>query len=97
MSLDSYGSAPGRDDLLLRNDCVSSNFVFTYADFFGSAPHADYDTTTYKACQKYTGCPPAYPVVWCPLPGAGHNNSSIGNLNYSPGPAWALFQSLPKP
>jgi len=24
----------------------------------------------------YTGCPAAYPVVWCALPGVGHNSSS---------------------
>ncbi|HTA19132.1 MAG TPA: hypothetical protein VK989_07550, partial [Polyangia bacterium] len=94
---DSFGSAPGRDDLLMRNGCVSSNYMFTYPDFDGSAPHTAFDTTKYTACVKYTGCPAAYPVVWCPLPGAGHNNSSIGNLNYSPGPAWSIFMSLPTP
>ncbi len=96
-SEDSFGSAPGRDDLLLRNGCVSSDYVFTYTDVNGSAPHTAFDTTTYKACVKYTGCPAAYPVVWCPLPGAGHNDSSIGNLNYSPGAAWSIFMSLPTP
>ena len=96
-SEDSFGSAPGRDDLLMRNGCVSSNYVFTYTDVNGSAPHTQFDTKTYTACVKYTGCPAAYPVVWCPLPNAGHNDSSIGNLNYSPGAAWSIFSTLPTP
>jgi poly(3-hydroxybutyrate) depolymerase len=96
-SEDSLGSAPGRDDLLLRNGCVSSNYVFTYTDVAGSAPHTQFDTTTYTACVKFTGCPAAYPVVWCPLPGLNHNQSSIGTVQYSPGAAWSIFSSLPTP
>jgi hypothetical protein len=55
----------------------------------------------YPACVKYTGCPAAYPVVWCPLPGAGHNNSSAGGVNYSPGSVkgdplmWKFLSTLP--
>jgi len=86
-SLDSFGSAPGRDDILSRNGCV------------GTAT-ATYDPN-YPACVQYTGCPAAYPVVWCPLPGAGHNDSSYNNVNYSPGSVkgdplmWNFLTKLP--
>ena len=56
---------------------------------------------SYPACVKYTGCPAAYPVVWCPLPGAGHNDSSTGGVNYSPGSVkgdplmWKFLSTLP--
>jgi hypothetical protein len=81
--LGSAGSAPGRDDLLTRNGCV------------GTAT-AVYDPM-YPECMKYTGCPAAYPVVWCELPGVGHNASSYGGVNYSPGPMWKFLSSLPTP
>jgi poly(3-hydroxybutyrate) depolymerase len=86
-SLDSFGSAPGRDAILSRNGCV------------GTATAA-YDPN-YPECMQYTGCPAAYPVVWCPLPGAGHNDSSSGGVNYSPGSAkndplmWSFLSKLP--
>jgi len=86
-NLDSFGSAPERDELLVRNGCV------------GTAT-AMYDSK-YPDCMQYTGCPAAYPVVWCPLPGAGHNNSSDGNVNYSPGNVagdplmWKFLSTLP--
>ena len=51
---DTYGSAPARDELLVRNGCVGK----------ATAP---YDPK-YPACVKYTGCPAAYPVVWCDFP-----------------------------
>jgi poly(3-hydroxybutyrate) depolymerase len=85
--LDSFGSAPGRDEVLMRNGCVGTATTM-------------YDPN-YPACVKYTGCPAAYPVVWCPLPGAGHNDSSVGNLNYSPGSfkgdplMWKFLSTLP--
>lgn len=56
--LDSYGSAPERDDILARNGCT------------GTAT-AMYDPG-YPQCLKYTGCPADYPVVWCPLIGVMH-------------------------
>jgi hypothetical protein len=46
---------------------------------------------------KYTGCPAAYPVIWCPLPGVGHNDSTYNGVNYSPGPMWGVLGSLPPP
>jgi hypothetical protein len=86
-SLDSCGSAPGRDAILQRNGCLGT----TTAPF----------DPNYPACMQYTGCPAAYPVVWCPLPGAGHNDSSYNGVNYSPGSVkndplmWSFLSGLP--
>jgi hypothetical protein len=81
-NLDSYGSAPGRDNILQRNGCDVSKGTKMWS-------------AQYPACQEYVGCPAAFPVVWCPLPGAGHNNSSYNGTNYSPGGMWQFFSSLP--
>jgi len=82
--LGSLGSAPGRDNILQRNGCVGT----------ATEPYSD---PKYSACVKYSGCPANYPVIWCALPGVGHNNSSIGNTNYSPGPMWDVLGKLPPP
>jgi hypothetical protein len=82
--LGSLGSAPGRDEILLRNGCNGT----------ATTPYQD---AKYGACVKYTGCPPAYPVVWCALPDVGHNNSTYNGTNYSPGPMWDVLSMLPKP
>jgi poly(3-hydroxybutyrate) depolymerase len=82
--LGSLGSAPGRDDLLQRNGCIGN--ATTAIGAFDA---------TYTQCVSYTGCPAAYPVIWCALPGVGHNNSSYGGVNYSPGPMWKVLGSLP--
>ncbi len=68
--LDSYGSAPERDDILSRNGCV------------GTAT-AVYDPG-YAQCLKYTGCPSDYPVVWCPLIGVthGYELATSNGVNY---------------
>ena len=79
-SNDTHGAAPMRDELLTRNGCQG-----TATTLFDPA---------YPACVKYTGCPAAYPVVWCLLPGLGHANSNYQNVNYGNG-AWALFSKLP--
>jgi polyhydroxybutyrate depolymerase len=82
--LGSHGSAPGRDDILARNGCVGT----------ATAPYAD---PTYSACVQYTGCPAAYPVIWCALPGLGHGSTTYNGQNYSPGPMWDVLGSLPAP
>ena len=82
--LGSYGSAPGRDDLLKRNGCDMTAAPVAYSD------------PTYSACKSYK-CPAAYPVVWCALPGVGHNSSTYNGTNYSPGGMWAFFTALPAP
>jgi poly(3-hydroxybutyrate) depolymerase len=84
--LGSFGSAPGRDNILMRNGCIGN--ATTAIGAFDAM---------YTQCVKYTGCPVAYPVIWCALPGVGHNNSSYGGLNYSPGPMWKVLGSLPTP
>jgi polyhydroxybutyrate depolymerase len=82
--LGSHGSAPGRDDILARNGCVGT----------ATAPYTD---PTYSACVQYTGCPAAYPVIWCALPGLGHGSTTYNGQNYSPGPMWDVLGSLPAP
>jgi hypothetical protein len=79
--LDSHGSAPMRDELLSRNGCI------------GTATTVD---PAYPQCVVYTGCPAAYPVEYCLMPGQGHGNSFYQNVSYGPG-AWKLFSKLPAP
>ncbi len=81
--LGSYGSGPSRDEILTRNGCTGT----------ATAP-AD---AMYPACVKYTGCPAAYPVIWCALPGVGHNDSTYNGVNYSPGTMWNVLSALPPP
>jgi hypothetical protein len=66
--LDSFGAAPARDEVLMRNGCV------------GTA-HEPYDPK-FPACVRYTGCPAAYPVVWCEFAGGSHDNPTYNNVNY---------------
>ncbi|HVZ71112.1 MAG TPA: hypothetical protein VHJ20_01950 [Polyangia bacterium] len=82
--LGSYGSAPGRDELLTRNGCIGN--AATAIGAFDA---------TYTQCVSYTGCPAAYPVIWCALPGVGHNSSKYNNVDYSPGLAWKVLGALP--
>src|SRR5580658_5803728 len=63
LDLDSFGSAPERDSLLMRNGCVGTATTMYNA--------------TYPACLKYTGCPDKFPVIWCELNG-GHDNTIQG-------------------
>jgi poly(3-hydroxybutyrate) depolymerase len=79
--LDSYGSAPMRDELLQRNGCQGTAMM----------PYPGY-----PQCMTYTGCPAAYPVIWCFMPGEGHGGSAYQNVNYGPG-AWKFFGTLPAP
>jgi poly(3-hydroxybutyrate) depolymerase len=52
------GSAQARDEILMRNGCTGTATTTWDA--------------TYSLCQKYTGCPAAYPVVWCLMTTGGH-------------------------
>jgi polyhydroxybutyrate depolymerase len=65
---DTFGMAPARDEILKRNGCVGTD-------------HAPYDPA-YPSCVKYTGCPAAYPVVWCEFAGGSHDNPNFGGVNY---------------
>ncbi|HXI58710.1 MAG TPA: hypothetical protein VNO55_21735 [Polyangia bacterium] len=79
--LDSHGSSAARDELLVRNGC-------------GGNASTVFDPK-YPSCLKYTGCPAAYPVVWCELNG-GHVNTTQGGINYQ-NAIWSFFMSLPPP
>lgn len=98
-NLDSTGSAPARDEILKRNGCVAPDFVFDYSDTTkkqGNAPHAQWDPA-YPTCVKYTGCPAAYPVVWCAL-SCGHqcDNETINGTKYDyKAGIFKFFSSLP--
>jgi len=54
------GSSLARDQILMTNKCVGTDSM----PFAGDAD-----------CVKYTGCPAAFPVVWCRPPG-GHTAGS---------------------
>jgi polyhydroxybutyrate depolymerase len=71
------GSALARDQVLQQNGCV------------GTAT-TDWATFPAGACKQYTGCPAAYPVVWC-TPGGGHTD---GGAAYKPA-IWSFWSSLP--
>lgn len=77
---DTYGSAPARDELLARNGCVGT----------ATAP---YDPK-YPACVKYTGCPAAFPVVWCEFPAGNHADPNYNGVNYL-NAVMPFFMSLP--
>jgi hypothetical protein len=82
LELDSNGSAPMRDELLTRNGCNG-----TATTMYSAA---------YPQCMTYTGCPAAYPVVWCPLMGVGHGGGGVtsGGVMYAPA-AWDFLSKLP--
>jgi poly(3-hydroxybutyrate) depolymerase len=84
--LGSLGSAPGRDEILARNGCTGTATM-------------PYEDPKFGQCQRYTGCPAAYPVLWCALPGVGHNNSTYMGQNYtdSNGVMWNVLGKLPAP
>jgi poly(3-hydroxybutyrate) depolymerase len=80
--LDSYGSAPMRDELLSRNGCTG-----TATTMYSAA---------YPQCMSYTGCPADYPVVWCDLAGVGHGGGGVDSMGvmYAPA-AWDFLSKLP--
>jgi poly(3-hydroxybutyrate) depolymerase len=86
--LDSYGSAPERDDILQRNGCIGTATTM-------------YDAA-YPQCLKYTGCPTNYPVVWCPLIGVSHGYelATSNGVDYVLGSdsnplLWGFLRNLP--
>ena len=84
---DSNGSAPARDELLARNGCAGSD----------TAPW----NPSYPKCVTYSGCPAAYPVVWCPLdvPHIAEATGSDAALvpMYRIQGLWDFYMSLPAP
>jgi hypothetical protein len=115
---DTIGSVAARDELLKRNGCVDANTTITdtcsaaantpctagvvNGDTYGSAPNAVWDPM-YPKCHVYTGCPPKYPVVWCPLD-VNHGNGpnpmgADGGMtveNYRRVGMWKFFSTLPE-
>jgi hypothetical protein len=77
---DTFGAAPARDELLMRNGCIGN----------ATAP---YDPK-FPACVKYTGCPAAFPVVWCEFPNANHADPNYNGVNYL-GAVMPFFMGLP--
>jgi len=69
------GSAHARDEILKRNGCVGTATV-------------QYDK--WPDCQQYTGCPAAFPVVYC-MPAGGHTG---GDDRHNPG-TWDFWKKLP--
>jgi hypothetical protein len=77
---DTFGAIPARDEILTRNGCVGK----TTAPF----------DAKYPSCVKYTGCPAAYPVVWCEFAGGSHDNPTYNGVNYL-NAVVPFFMSLP--
>ena len=99
---DTLGSFQARDELLKRNGCVAQDFALTTTDAmkFGNAPHEMWDAA-YPKCQKYSGCPAKYPVVWCPLDvNHGNGPNPMGGdaalvEPYRRVGMWKFFSTLP--
>jgi hypothetical protein len=81
---DSHGSAPSRDDILMRNGCTGTATAMWDA--------------AYPLCLTYTGCPAKYPVVWCPI-NSGHNpDKADATVNlYRYDAIWKFYSTLPTP
>jgi hypothetical protein len=116
---DTIGSVASRDELLKRNGCVAQDFQIVdtcsaeaglpcvagvaNGDTYSNVPNAVWDPM-YPKCHVYTGCPPKYPVVWCPLE-VNHGNGpnpmgSDGGMtveNYRRVGMWKFFSGLLDP
>jgi hypothetical protein len=84
---DSTGAAPARDELLARNGCTGTD----------TAPWK----VSYPKCVAYSGCPAAYPVVWCELdvghiPGPTDPDGALVPMYRIQG-LWDFYMSLPAP
>jgi hypothetical protein len=71
-------------------------------DTYSNVPHAIWDPA-FPKCQTYTGCPPKYPVVWCPIDvnhGSGPNPMGPDGTvveSYRRTALWKFFSTLPAP
>ncbi|HTM45726.1 MAG TPA: hypothetical protein VL137_12260 [Polyangiaceae bacterium] len=72
------GSGQARDEILMRNGCTGTDTAMWDAQF--------------PACLKYTGCPAAYPVVWCLMTTGGHYPA---HMPYTPDAMAKFLDSLP--
>ena len=73
------GSAALRDHILMKNGCAgTATTPFTQSD---------------QDCVQYTGCPAAFPVVWC-TPDGGHTGGS--NMHWAAvGAFWNALPPIP--
>jgi polyhydroxybutyrate depolymerase len=72
------GGMAARDRILKINGCTGTATV-------------PYDAGTPSPCVSYTGCPAAYPVVWCQTTGKGHSDQiPISTTGF-----WKFWSSLP--
>lgn len=72
------GGIAARDRILKINGCTGTDTV-------------PYDAGTPSPCVRYTGCPAAYPVVWCQTTGKGHSDQiPISTTGF-----WKFWSSLP--
>ena len=72
------GSGLARDLVLQTDGCVGT----------ATTPWTVYPDGN---CQQYTGCPAAYPVIWCTGGGTGHTNGGAGY----PAAIWTFWSGLP--
>ena len=78
---DSPGLIPMRDDVLARNGCLGSS--------------SQQWNPAFPACVTFTGCPAAFPVVWCELPFVGQTPGRVGAISYAPGAMLPFLLGLP--
>jgi hypothetical protein len=56
---------------------------------FATSPRVPY--LNIANCEKFSQCPPEFPIVFCHPPTGGHT----GNLAPQPARTWEFFKSLP--
>ncbi|UJR84400.1 alpha/beta hydrolase family esterase [Sandaracinus amylolyticus] len=76
------GSRAARDAILEANGCVGTE----------TEPYVTADAPADWNCVSYTGCPTAYPVVWCPIT-ADDGRHGAGN----PRAFWPFWSTLGAP
>jgi poly(3-hydroxybutyrate) depolymerase len=72
---------------------VAMNLLLQYNNCTGTATVPWEVPCPSCACVRYTGCPPAYPVVRCHPPGQGHTDGG-GDFKTA---IWQTWMSLPTP
>ena len=78
-STDDLGTLPLRDDILQRNGCTGTT----------TAPWI----SMYPSCVRFTGCPVATPVVWCPILSSLQAPGISGGVRYAPD-GWWVFEGM---
>jgi polyhydroxybutyrate depolymerase len=73
------GSEAARDRILESNGCTGRD----------SEPYVTSDAPADWNCVRYTGCPAAYPVIWCPITAGGGGHGAGNNKAYFP--FWSML------